>query len=96
MAETAAGPSRAATVQDETDDVAMNGAGAGPSTANSNGNGVKNEVDGDEAEGEGLGEDGLPRNACATLYLHNLNEKVRIPGMCLPPCRRVGAGELRL
>lgn len=26
------------------------------------------------------GEDGLPPNASETLYVHNLNEKVRIPG----------------
>jgi hypothetical protein len=43
-----------------------------------------------QAEGEGEGEgdtetvdpNALPKEACETLYIQNLNEKVRIPGEC--------------
>lgn len=36
----------------------------------------------------GTDADGLPPNASETLYLHNLNEKVRIPGTFLLLRRR--------
>lgn len=42
-------------------------------------NGAAHAADDDDDEDQ-LGPDGLPKNASETLYLHNLNEKVRIPG----------------
>ena len=87
----------AATVTDESEELAAE-AGvvkAEPSTTNGEANGdvemngeTKVEADGKEKEKEEEEEDPnrIPDNACETLYLQNLNEKVRIPGqltMCL-------------
>lgn len=69
MAESIAGPSRAATVQDEAEE------GAASTVVLTNGNGTAGD---DEEEVEELGPDGLPKNASPTLYLQNLNEKVGI------------------
>lgn len=85
------GPSRTATVADESDEVAAeagtattNGANGTNGTSGSNGDAVKAEEtkangDADEAEED---PDAIPRNACETLYIQNLNEKVQIPGEC--------------
>ena len=81
------GPSNlAATVADESEELA---AEAGTSTGGANGvnavgnaQGVPNEetkVEGDETE-QVEDPNRIPDNACETLYIQNINEKVRIPG----------------
>lgn len=77
MADAIAGPSRVATVKDEEDEYAAGGAVVS-ATANGAANGNGTETDAEHADE--LGADGLPKDACATLYLHNLNEKVQIDG----------------
>jgi hypothetical protein len=81
------GPSRTATVADEADEVAAEAGVALTNGTNgtngANGSAVKVEdikQDGDEEEEEDP--DAIPRNACETLYIQNLNEKVQIPGEC--------------
>ncbi|KAL1408034.1 hypothetical protein Q8F55_004831 [Vanrija albida] len=71
MAEVAppsAGPSRAADAP----------APAPPAENGTNGVHAPADANDDDDDDE-LGPDGLPKNASETLYLHNLNEKVRIP-----------------
>jgi len=75
MADAIAGPSRVATVKDEAEEYASSSVVV--STANG---ATANGANGDEDAQEEIGADGLPKDACETLYLHNLNEKVQIDG----------------
>lgn len=63
----------AAGATDASGDVKMDGPadGAGDATGSA--------AEGDK-EDDGLGPDGLPRDATETLYIQNLNEKVKMPG----------------
>jgi hypothetical protein len=91
-----AGPSRlSATVADESEELAAeNGGVVLPSTngevgdvemnGNSNGNGDVPKKEEEEEEEEEDDPTKIPKGACETLYIQNLNEKVQIPGM-LPP-----------
>lgn len=62
-----------ATVADESEEIAAEASSS-----------VKPEVDGEESKEEVKEEkidpNALPEDACVTLYLQNLNEKVKIPG----------------
>ncbi|KAK1925745.1 RNA binding protein [Papiliotrema laurentii] len=82
------GPSRTATVADESEEIA---AETGVQVASVGSNGKEGEQQGDsvkterkeEEEEEEKKEDPnrIPDNACETLYIQNLNEKVRLPVM---------------
>lgn len=76
------GPSRTATVADESDEAAAEAGVSTNGTNGTNGDAVKTEetkANGDEDEAE-EDPDAIPRNACETLYIQNLNEKVQLPG----------------
>lgn len=84
----AAGPSRAATVEDESTALAAeagvvvaSSSSSAPAAANGSTSAANGDADDDD---EQLDANGLPKNASETLYLHNLNEKVRIPGVYTP------------
>lgn len=92
-----AGPSRRATVMDEDEEIKLE-AGvpvSGPSGSTPNGTGADGEAKENgaagegKAEGEGEGEEGP---SSSTLYLHNLNEKVQVPGMCCGCCPHAAEG----
>lgn len=75
------GPSRTATVADESDEIAAE-SGVVSTNGQSNGAGGAGEAangTGGEEEGE-EDPDAIPKNACETLYIQNLNEKVQLPG----------------
>jgi U2 small nuclear ribonucleoprotein B'' len=61
-----------ATVADESEEIA---AEASTSAVKTEGEEIKEEV-----KEEKIDPNALPEDACVTLYLQNLNEKVRIPG----------------
>jgi len=63
-----------ATVADESEEIA---AEASTSIAKSE---PEVEENGEEVKEEQVDPNALPEDACATLYLQNLNEKVKIPG----------------
>lgn len=90
------GPSRTATVADESEELTAEAGTVVPSPADvptENGedgnaaNGVKEGEEREEAEEEEEDPDRIPDNACETLYIQNLNEKVRIPGESSTSCR---------
>lgn len=79
------GPSRSATVADESEELAAEaGTTVEPSTSTDGTNGTEDagKVEDEKVEEEVKEEDPnrIPDNACETLYIQNLNEKVLLPG----------------
>jgi len=68
-----------ATVADESEEIA---AEASTSIAKSE---PEVEENGEEVKEEKVDPNALPEDACVTLYLQNLNEKVKIPGKSYLP-----------
>lgn len=86
------GPSRTATVADESEEIAAEtgvqvaSAGSNGKEGEQQGDSVKTErKEGEEEEEKEEDPNRIPDNACETLYIQNLNEKVRLPGeLCCP------------